>query len=96
MYTIKVTRDQYDFIRSCLNKFHQDLVKNLDDQVNPFPIFEETPEPTVTVSVGEILKTKRAPKRAAKKAAKVTSKRAPYGFKLDGTPKKRPGRKAAK
>lgn len=72
MYTIKVTRPQYEFIRAALNQFHQDCVNALDHQIDPFP-------PAVTVTVDTpVVKAKygykadgtprKAPGRPARKA----------------------------
>lgn len=86
--TLNVTRDQYEMIIKALDYFNEGLKERLAHQAQMSVIKDqEKTEWTVTAVDTKMVAKVRKPR------AKSTD--APYGYKKDGTPKQRPGRKTA-
>lgn len=101
--TIYVSKDELDFIREAVAQRYLNLMAYLNDceeesqQQGPFMEVPDLTKPTAEQLDKELNEWKaeiKGKKIIAKKAPRK-SKDAPYGYKKDGTPKKRPGRKVA-
>ena len=84
---IEITPAELAFLREAVDEKHASLMKILEFR-KPEPAWEpvkasDLPDPI------EILNQVTKRRAAKKKAAKA---KAPWGYKKDGTPKKRPGR----
>ena len=86
--TLNVTKDQYEMIIKALDYFNEGLKERLAHQAQMSVIKDqEKTEWTVTALDDSKLVQLRK--------ARAKSTDAPYGYKKDGTPKQRPGRKTA-
>ena len=78
-YTISITQEEHEFLMSAV-AFYADSLRN---KLNQQRLISEIKKLDMSDAV---------PMSKAKKIAQRKSAEAPWGYKKDGTPKKRPGR----
>lgn len=86
---INVNLEELLFIKSALTEKYEGLMDRLTDA----EVYSNAPAPDITEE--EFMAQVEAIKAEAKQfiyKPKKKAKKAPYGYKKDGTPKKRPGR----
>jgi hypothetical protein len=84
MITVQITPAELAFLREAVDEKHTSLMKLLE-----FKKHEPVWEP---VKVSEMPNIAKAINPVAKKTGRQRKAAAPWGYKKDGTPKKRPGR----
>lgn len=88
---IDITRSELNFIREAVQEKHDRLMKVLDF-AQPLPAFDPFAAAPIKAEGEPVEWTVKAGK-GGKVIASRQSTKAPWGYKKDGTPKKRPGRK---
>lgn len=85
--TIRISRDHYDLILKAIDHYNESIKERLANQAQ-ISLMKGSHQKEWTVTAVDNVVTK-----VSNPHAKSTD--APYGYKKDGTPKQRPGRKAA-
>ena len=85
--TITISRDHYDLILKALDFYNEGIKERLANQAQISLMKASHQKEWTVTAVGNM------PAKVSNPHAKSTD--APYGYKKDGTPKQRPGRKSA-
>ena len=85
---IEITPAELAFLREAVDEKHASLMKILEFR-KPEPVWEPVKASDLPDDAFEFLQQAAKRKATKKKPAKA---KAPWGYKKDGTPKKRPGR----
>lgn len=85
--TIMISRDHYNLILKAIDHYNESIKERLANQAQ-ISLMKDSHQKEWTVTAVDNMGAK-----ASKPSAKSAD--APYGYKKDGTPKQRPGRKAA-
>lgn len=85
---IEITPAELAFLREAVDEKYTSLMKILEFR-KPEPVWEPVKASDLPDDAFEFLQQAAKRKAAKKKSAKA---KAPWGYKKDGTPKKRPGR----
>lgn len=89
--TIDIAKEELDFIREAVAQKYLSLMTYFNT------CEEESQQQGSFMAVPDLTKSEddQLDKKIVAKQTPRKSKKAPYGYKKDGTPKKRPGRKVA-
>ena len=84
--TITISRDHYDLILKAIDYYNEGIKQRLADQAQT-ALMKDSEKWTVSAVGNNLI--------AYANKTRAKSAEAPYGYKKDGTPKQRPGRKSA-
>ena len=96
MITLTLTPLQHDIIKAAVANYAANLLEAVQPSLLKNDLFVDPPKPEVTIhKVRKTRKARRAKKTRVVNMAGIVDMAAPWGYKKDGTPRARPGRKAA-
>ena len=84
---VEITPSELAFLREAVDEKYASLMKILEFK-KPEPVWE----PVKAVDMPNLFEATKQAKAPAKKKSRPAKAKAPWGYKKDGTPKKRPGR----
>jgi hypothetical protein len=85
MHEVKLTENELTFIRDAITEKYDNIMSQI--------VFKPSPTLEEVSNMDEFEFEKELKKVAGQNSSFAYKKRAPYGVKKDGTPKKKPGRK---
>lgn len=93
MITLTLTPLQHDIIKAAVANYAANLLETVQPEMAETVTLSLVSPP---VSVPDAPRKTRRPRKALRtRKAKAVNVEAPWGYKKDGTPRARPGRKAA-
>ena len=84
---VEITPSELAFLREAVDEKYASLMKILEFK-KPEPVWQ----PVKAADLPNLFEATKQTKAPAKKKGRPAKPKAPWGYKKDGTPKKRPGR----